>query len=196
MTYPKCLLVTTILLLGSTTGFAQDASKFIWDKVAFEVLFIKDSTLISQVTRELLIPLKVKPQQIALVDLNFNGPGINDIVVVYPSHQVFTLDFLPDKVAKTIRKWPRPDYRLMLSPNDTTSIERLKKMDSKNSQLAPILTELHTSVKKIWDEQPLRVFYTQTSENLKLEILHLHTAPTPFWNKADSTTNDSTQKNN
>ena len=194
MIYSKRFLIIVLLMLSSVAGFTRDSTQFIWDKIAFEVLFIRDSTLIREVTRELLIPLKVKPQQIALVDLNFNGPGIKDIVVVYPSHQVFTLDFLPEKVAKTIRKWPRPDYEMLLAPNDTSIFKRLKKIDAKKAPLAPVLANLSKIVKHSWADQPVKLFYTQSSENLKIEVLRLKNDPEPFWTEPDSTAGDSTRK--
>lgn len=187
----KRLLVITLLMLGFKAGFAQDSSKFVWDKLAFEVLFIKDSTLINEVTKELLIPLKMRPERIALVDLNHNGPGLNDIVVVYPSHQVFTLEFLTDNVAKIIRKWPRPDHQLMVAPNDSNIFKRFRAIDSKKTPLAPFWANVGEAVHRVWQDQPLKVFYSQTSQDLKIEVLRLNADPEPFWMLRDSTATDS-----
>jgi len=194
MLYYKFIVAMVILISACSAGLAQDSTKFIWDKLAFEVLFIKDSTLINEVSKELLIPLKTKPDRIALVDLNHNGPGLNDIVVVYPSHQIFPLEFLTDNVAKIIRKWPRPDHQMMVAPNDSNIISRIRELDPQKVPLAPFWASIGETVHRFWSDQPLKVFYTQTPEDFKIEVLRMNANPEPFWMLRDSTETDSTQK--
>ncbi len=152
-----------------------------WDKIAFPILQIQDSTIVAELARELVIPLDSLNQTLVLVDLNFNGPGIKDLIIVYPAQMIYFIEFLPDRLVQLMRQWPAcPSYSWLLS--DAEVFDRL---DSTKMTYLPFLKNLHSNIRTVFGPQPIKLFYSQTDQGIQFEILDL--ARQKFW-KADSST--------
>jgi len=162
------LLALNFLLISSSL-FSQAPQKYTWDKIAFPVITIKDSVLINELAQEFLIALDSSVQHLALVDLNFDGPGIKDIIIVYPSYEIHFLDLMTDKAARMMREWPPYNIRSMILADGSV----LADLDSIKIPYLPIIKELHQNIQRLYGTQPIKVFYSRKEEGIQFEILHL-----------------------
>jgi|GEM_PF-1379746 len=172
------IIIATSLITYVT--LAQEKPKVFWDKIAFPVLMIQDSTFIQTISEELFIPLEPTTDRLALVDLNFDGPGVKDIIIVYPSCQTFPLDFLPEKVSKMMRRWPAPDLRKTIVAHDSL----LAKLSPEKFKHLPLIKSLREYVRTIYGEEPLKVFYSQSENGLEIEILRIDLENQLLWEGA------------
>lgn len=177
------------LLIFTSQSFPQSEQKFVWDKVAFPVLVINDSALISDFANELLIPLDSTVQKLALVDINFNGPGIKDIIISYPSCNTFKLEFLTDKVKQHIRNWPVPQLHSTTFAHDSL----LALIEPHRVRNLPIIRSLHESTFKIYNRQPLKIFFTRKGDQIEFEMVKLDMGTQELWDRVanDTSSTDS-----
>lgn len=159
-----------VFLWVASTLYPQEQPKVFWDKVAFPVVTVKDSMLINELAQELFIPLDSTTQHLVVVDLNFDGPGARDILIIYPSNEVYFLDFISEKVTQMMRKWPPYNIRSMV----LTDASVLTEVDTTAVPYLPIVKGLHQNIQRIYGTHPIKVFYSQKEEGIQFEILELN----------------------
>lgn len=174
----KFLFITCLLFASPL--FPQESLKYLWDKIAFPVITIKDSTAINKLADELFIPIDSTVQRLALVDLNFDGPGIKDIIIVYPSYDIYFLELVSAKAARIMRKWPPYDIRSLV----ITDASMLNSLDSTKISYLPIIKGMQKSIQQHYGTEPIKIFYTRNEDGIQFEILKL---PSETKNIIDST---------
>jgi len=140
----------------------------VWDKIAFPVISIADSARIEFIARSLLIPLEKGVTAAALVDLNFNGPGARDILIFYPSGDIYFIDAITDTLQKVFLSWPPFEAESLTLSNPQV----LDRLDSTQVAYLPLVKALQASVARIYGARPIKLFYSQDdSATIQFEIL-------------------------
>jgi len=150
---------------------------FFWDKVAFPVLNIQDSSSIAQFARDYFIPLDSTVYQISLIDLNFDGPGLKDILIVYPSYEIYFLEEIPQKLARNMRKWPSLANRSIVF----SDISVISQIESTRVEYLPILKGLNQTIAIIYGKTPLKLFYRQNDMGVQFEIIKFDSTRQKVW---------------
>lgn len=169
------LLVFTLMLFYPIA--AQNLSGYFWDKVAFPILNIQDSTSIAQFAKDYLIPLDSTVYQISLIDLNFDGPGLKDILIVYPSYDLYFLEEIPQKLARNMRKWPSLMNRSIVF----SDLSVISQIESTQVDYVPILKGLSQSINNKYGKTPLKLFYRQNDAGIQFEIIKFDSTNKKMW---------------
>lgn len=169
------ILICNFILLNNI--HSQNLNGYFWDKVAFPVLNIQDSTSIAQFARDYLIPVDSTVYQISLIDLNFDGPGLKDILIIYPSYEIYFLDEIPQKLARNMRKWPSLTNRSIIF-SDFTDFSQI---ESTRVEYLPVLKGLKQNIGNTYGKMPLKLFYRQDDSGIQFEIIKFDTATQKMW---------------
>jgi hypothetical protein len=156
---------------------AQNFNGYFWDKVAFPVLNIQDSSSIAQFAKDYLIPLDSTVYQISLIDLNFDGPGLKDILIVYPSYDIYFLEEIPQKLARNMRKWPSLMNRSIVF----SDLSVISQIESTRVDYLPILKGLSQSINNKYGKTPLKLFYRQNNIGIQFEIIKFDSTNKKMW---------------
>ncbi|MBN1351741.1 hypothetical protein JXJ21_20170 [candidate division KSB1 bacterium] len=163
------LSVVICLRVFTAPAFSQQSTKIHWDKIAFPVITIEDSVLMEKLADELLVLIDSTTTDFALVDLNFDGFGLNDILIVHPSNEIYFLDKVTKNAAEMLRGRPPYDIHSMVLANGAAVAE----LKSTELDYVPIVKVLHQIVEKIYGSIPLRIFYGQDESGIQFELLKL-----------------------
>lgn len=185
------LLLILILLSVINTVQTQETEKrqFYWDKVSFPVFYITDKPLMTKLANELLLPLDSTTQQLAIVDLNFNGLGVKDVVVALPQCVVYPIEVLSFEFAEKLQELPAPPVRSIFFQNDST----LVRIDSTRMPDVGMIRKVHQQIQKTYPDKPIKLSYTRRKTGVEFEIFKFDTFSDEFWNlssifqKPDST---------
>ncbi len=172
-----CLFFILFNLIFIHNVQSQKLQGYFWDKVAFPVLNIQDSTSIAQFARDYFIPVDSTMYQISLIDLNFDGPGLKDILIIYPSYEIYFLEEIPQKLARNMRKWPSLINRSIVF----SDVSVISQIESTRVEYLPILKELSQNVANIYGKTPLKLFYRQTNTGVQFEIIKFDSTRQKVW---------------
>lgn len=177
MSYQYLLLIVLCTFMLFNNARTQNLRGYFWDKVAFPVLNIQDSSSIAQFAKDYLIPVDSTVYQISLIDLNFDGPGLKDILIIYPSQEIYFLEEIPQKLARNMRKWPSLTNRSIII-SDLTDISQI---ESTRVEYLPILKGLKQNVANIYGKIPLKLFYRQNDAGIQFEIIKFDSSTQKLW---------------
>lgn len=112
--HPRRWAVLGAVLLVVVASHAAEAQEVDFTQVTRPVVQVTDSAMIDYILFELFVEPLAPPTRLQVIDVTQNGFGPDDVVIAFPSVEVFTIPaFLPDSVQALMSSWqPDVEYRM------------------------------------------------------------------------------------
>ena len=153
------------MLLLATNAGAQD-----FDQLTRPMALIADSSQITAMLGELLIPVDGPVSRAEVVDFTGNGFGPDDLIILYPTLETYLLGSdVPRTLQEAMKTWElKADYRLDATLDDSNSIaaDAHKRQDAKAALMGSVLG----AVGQFYDGADIDLRLARDSAGVRLEM--------------------------
>ena len=169
-----CLTAGLGAALAPVPGFAQDPGSVDFTQVTRPVVQVTDSATIDYLLFELfLLPLE-QPTRLQVIDVTQNGFGPDDILIAYPSVEVFTVPGLvPDSVQTIMSGWrPEVEYRMDSGNMSSNALASLigSEPDSTTRAEGALLYDLVEAVERSYRDLPVALLFQRDSLGFTFQL--------------------------
>lgn len=166
---------TLVLALGflATSAEAQD-SPVDFTQVTRPVVQVIDPEMIDFLLFELFVEPVEPPTRLQVVDVTQNGFGPDDVMIAFPSVEVFTIPaFLPDSVQTIMSGWaPEVEYRMDSGNMSASALGSLIGSESDSTRLAEgaLLYDLVQAVERNYRDLPVALLFQRDSVGFTFQL--------------------------
>lgn len=135
---------------------------------------VVDSSTIDFLMFELFLEPLQPPDRLQLIDVTRNGFGPDDILIAYPSGEVFLIpEFVPDSVQTIMGMWrPEVDYRMDSGNMPTSALAALiaDEPDASRQAENAILYDLVQAVERSYRDLPVAILFERDSLGFSFQL--------------------------
>lgn len=175
----RVVLLSAGLLATGASGFvprasAQQLEPIDFTQVTRPVVQVTDSASIDFLLYELFfLPLE-PPTRMQVIDVTQNGFGPDDVMIVYPSVEVFVIpEFIPDTVQVVMSGWvPEVEYRMDSGNMSATALASLigSEPDSTRRAEGALLYDLVEAVERSYRDLPFSMLFQRDSIGFTFQL--------------------------
>lgn len=152
---------------------AQDSSVD-FTQVTRPVVQVTDSSMIDYLLFELFVEPSTLPSRLQVIDVTQNGFGPDDVMIAFPSVEVFTIPaFLPDSVQMIMSSWaPEVEYRMDSGNMSASALGSLIGSESDSTRLAEgaLLFDLVQAVERTYRDLPVALLFQRDSVGFTFQL--------------------------
>lgn len=161
------------LALPTSAVRAQDA-QVDFTQVTRPVVQVTDSALIDFLLFELFVEPSAAPSRLQVIDVTQNGFGPDDVMIAFPSVEVYTIPaFLPDSVQTIMSSWaPEVEYRMDSGNMSASALGSLIGSESDSTRLAEgaLLYDLVQAVERNYRDLPVALLFQRDSVGFTFQL--------------------------
>lgn len=173
----RSLLLTTALIAGvGVSGVEAQAlgGEVDFTQVTRPVVQVTDSSAIEFLLYELFfLPLE-QPNRMQVIDVTQNGFGPDDVMIVYPSVEVFVIpEFIPDTVLTVMAGWvPDVEYRMDSGNMSSSALASLigSEPDSTRRAEGALLYDMVEAVERSYRDLPFSMLFQRDSVGFTFQL--------------------------
>lgn len=143
-------------------------------QVTRPVVQVTDSVMIDYLLFELFVEPSMTPSRLQVIDVTQNGFGPDDVVIVFPSVEVFTIPaFLPDSVQTIMSSWaPEVEYRMDSGNMSSSALGSLIGSESDSTRMAEgaLLFDLVQAVERNYRDLPVALLFQRDSVGFTFQL--------------------------
>jgi len=163
------------LALGSIQPVqAQVTPSVDFSQATRSLVEVVDSSTIDFLMFELFLAPLQRPDRIQVIDVTRNGFGPDDVLIVYPSAEVFLIpEFVPDSVQAMMGMWrPEVDYRMDSGNMPSSALAALIANESDTARQAEnaILYDLVQAVERSYRDLPVAILFERDSLGFSFQL--------------------------
>ncbi|MBD3289660.1 hypothetical protein GF337_12715 [candidate division KSB1 bacterium] len=160
-------IVTIILILSITSiSFAQKNDKVEVNQISVPMVTLLDSSLISFFLDEFFIP-ETLVTKMDIIDVSLNGFGENDIVKLYPSDNVYFLQFVSDAAQKRMNQWEfKANFQITAQNEDVSIADDYESNKPAYNIFGAILKGLNQN----YQDLPIKIRFERDSSTVLFEL--------------------------
>lgn len=168
------VLVFCALALPGGRVAAQASSTVDFTQLTRPVVQITDPETVEYLLFELFVEPLEPPSRLQVIDVTQNGFGPDDVMITFPSGEVFTIpEFLPDSVQTVMSSWqPEVEYRMdsgNMSSNALANLIGSEPDDARRAEGA-ILYDLVQAVERSYRELPVSLLFQRDSVGFTFQL--------------------------
>ena len=154
-----------VLLVCSHTSNGQR-----FDQLTRPVATVMDSTQISTMLHDLLIPAAGPVSRMDIVDFTGNGFGPDDLIILYPSLETYLIGSdVPRTLQDSMNSWElTADYRLDATRDESTKVETdaHRRQDARAALTGAVLG----AVSRYYDGDAIEMLLSRDADGVRLEM--------------------------
>jgi hypothetical protein len=163
------------LALGAIQPIQAQVSPSIdFSQATRSLVELSDSSTIDFLMFELFLAPLQPPDRLQVIDVTRNGFGPDDILIAYPSAEVFLIpEFVPDSVQAMMGMWrPEVDYRMDSGNMPSSALAALIADESDTSRQAEnaILYDLVQAVERSYRDLPVAILFERDSLGFSFQL--------------------------
>lgn len=166
-----------LVMLGASSVAARQARQdgpVDFSQVTRPVVEIGDSATIDYLLYELFFEPLDEPDRLEVIDVTQNGFGPDDVMVVYPSVEVFVIPgFIPDTVQTIMSGWqPEVEYRMDSGNMSTDALATLiaSQVGAPQQAEGAILYDLVRSVERSYRDLPVSLLFQRDTVGFTFQL--------------------------
>ncbi len=168
------LVLAALLAFGSAAPIQAQEGGVDFSQVTRPVVQLSDSAEIDFLLFELFfVPLE-PPTRMQVVDVTQNGFGPDDVMIVYPSVEVFVIpEFIPDTVQTVMSTWaPEVEYRMDSGNMSSRALASLIGSQSDDATRAEgaILYDVIDAVEQSYESLPVSLLFQRDSIGFTFQL--------------------------
>ncbi len=172
-------VVLTVVVLqalagGGTVLRAQDTEPVDFSQVTRPVVQVTDSLTIDYLLFELFVEPITPPTRLQVIDVTQNGFGPDDVMIAFPSVEVFTIPgFIPDSVQTIMSGWqPEVEYRMDSGNMSSDALASLvgSEPDSTRRAEGAIMYDLVRAVERSYRDLPVALLFQRDSVGFTFQL--------------------------
>ncbi|MBN2012378.1 hypothetical protein JW960_23820 [candidate division KSB1 bacterium] len=156
--------ISTIFLIQTISVHAGD--ELIVNQTSVPLVTIQDGKLIKFFLDEFFIP-ETLVTRMDIIDVSLNGFGENDIVRLYPSDQIYFLQYVSDKAQAKMNQWKfTANFQITAQNKDISILE-----DYENNRPAyNIFGSILTGLNKNYKDYPIKIRFERDTSTVIFEL--------------------------
>jgi hypothetical protein len=162
-----------VVALGAAP-YGATAQQVDFTQVTRPVVQLTDANTIDFLLFELFFEPMQAPTRLQVVDVTQNGFGPDDVVIVYPSVEVFVIPgFIPDTVQTVMSSWrPEVEYRMDSGNMSSTALASLigSEADAGTQAEGAILYDLVEAVERSYRDLPVSLLFQRDSIGFTFQL--------------------------
>jgi hypothetical protein len=167
-------LAALALSVAPNAATAQTPGVIDFTQVTRPVVEVVDSATIDFLLFELFVEPLEPPTNLQVIDVTQNGFGPDDVMVVFPSVEVFVIpEFIPDSVQTVMSGWePEVEYRMDSGNMPTEALATLVGGSPTGEQQAEgaILYDLVRSVERSYRDLPVSLLFQRDTVGFTFQL--------------------------
>ncbi len=167
------LLASAALGMGlAPVPTAAQESDVDFSQVTRPVVEVVDSTTIDYLLFELFIEPLAPPDRLQVIDVTQNGFGPDDVLVAFPSVEVFVIpEFIPDSVQTIMSGWtPEVEYRMDSGNMSAEALGSLIGGGAQNRAEGAILYDVVQAVERSYRDIPVALMFQRDSVGFTFQL--------------------------
>jgi hypothetical protein len=168
---------------------AQQDPAIDFSQVTRPVVLVTDSLTIDYLLFELFVEPLEQPTRLQLVDVTQNGFGPDDVMVVYPSVEVYLIpEIVPDSVQTIMSGWqPEAEYRMDSGNMSAEALASLigSEPDSLKRAEGAILYDLVNAVERSYRDLPVALLFQRDSVGFTFQLWDYNRPSLRYTERAD-----------
>lgn len=162
------------LLLSGAGHVSAQSTQVDFTQVTRPVVQISDSSTIDFLLFELFVEPLEPPTRLQVIDVTQNGFGPDDVMIAFPSVEVFTIPaFIPDSVQTVMSGWqPEAEYRMDSGNMSANALGSLigSEPDSTRRAEGAILYDLIQAVERSYRDLPVALLFQRDSVGFTFQL--------------------------
>lgn len=156
------LFITATILFGQSVDNGQGKVS----QISVPIMSITDKDLIPRLMDEFFIP-ETLVTRLEIIDVGLNGFGAKDLVKVYPSDEIYFIDFISNKAQELMNDWKfRANFQIISQNADPSVLSSY----SENKPAYNIFLSLLRSLKRNYNDYPIKLKLERDSSTVKFEM--------------------------
>ncbi len=152
--------------LGSLSAIGQAADELIVNQTTLPVVTLVDQGLIRFFLDEFFIP-ETLVTKMDIIDVSLNGFGENDIVRLYPSDQIYFLQYVSDKAQTKMNEWKfTANFQITAKNSDVRALDDYHTNRPAYNIFGAILAGLNRNYK----DYPIKIRFERDSSTVIFEL--------------------------
>lgn len=168
------LAATAVALAWPAAATAQQRSDIDFTQVTRPVVEVVDSSTVDYLLFELFIEPLQPPTRLQVIDVTQNGFGPDDVMVSYPSVEVFVIpEFIPDSVQTIMSGWtPEVEYRMDSGNMSSEALASLigAQTDPERRAEGAILYDVVQAVERSYRDIPVAMLFQRDSVGFTFQL--------------------------
>jgi hypothetical protein len=160
-----------LVVVGSDAAGGQEVD---FTQVTRPVVQVTDSAMIDYILFELFVEPLSPPTRLQVIDVTQNGFGPDDVVIAFPSVEVFTIPaFLPDSVQALMSSWqPDVEYRMDSGNMSASALGSLIGSEADEARRAEgaLLYDLVQAVERSYRDLPVALLFQRDSIGFTFQL--------------------------
>ena len=160
------LLCIVFCLIINCIAFAQSDTQLVVNQTNIPLVTITSKELISFFLDEFFIP-ETLVTKMEIIDVSVNGFGENDIVKLYPSDQVYYLQYVSDKAQIEMNKWKfTANFQITAKNRDISILNEYNTNRPSYNIFGSILKGLNQN----YNDYPIKIRFERDSTTVLFEL--------------------------
>ena len=161
------MFLTCVLILSwFNLTYPQHKNKVEVNQISVPKVSLSDSELISFFMDEFFIP-ETLVTKMDIIDVSLNGFGENDIVKLYPSDNVYFLQFISDAAQKRMNQWEfKANFQITVQNEDVSFAEDYESNKPAYNIFGAILKGLNQN----YQDLPIKIRFERDSSTVLFEL--------------------------
>jgi len=160
-----------------------------FSQVTRPVVLVTDSATIDYLLFELFVEPLQPPSRLQIVDVTQNGFGPDDVMVIYPSAEVYLIpEIIPDSVQAIMSGWePEVEYRMDSGNMSSEALAALigSEPDSLKRAEGAILYDLVQAVERSYRDLPVALLFQRDSIGFTFQLWDYNRRGLHYTERAD-----------
>lgn len=170
----RLVLVGLLLIACRGSDLHAQAGSVDFSQVTRPVVQVTDSATIDYLLFELFVEPATPASRLQVIDVTQNGFGPDDVLITFPSVEVFTIPaFLPDSVQALMGSWaPEVEYRMDSGNMSASALGSLIGSESDSTRLAEgaLLYDLVQAVERSYRDLPVALLFQRDSVGFTFQL--------------------------
>jgi len=164
--FMKMVFVFGLLFFLAGTCFAQSTQDIEINQISVPTVKLTNSRLISFFMDEFFIP-ETLVTKMDIIDVNNNGFGEHDIVRLYPSDNVYFLEFVSDKAQSRMNQWKfKANFQITAENKDEEILNEYESNKAAYNIFGSILKGLNQN----YYDLPIKIHFERDSATVLFEL--------------------------
>lgn len=162
------------MLVGEGLTAQTNSTVVDFSQATRPMVALTDSATIDFLLFELFIEPSLRPTRLDVIDVTRNGFGPDDVVIAYPSSEVFLIpEFVPDTVQVHLSGWePEVEYRMDSGNMPSSALAGLLSGDRAEGRRAEnaIMFDLVQAVERSYRDLPVALLFQRDSVGFTFQL--------------------------
>ncbi|MFZ5515780.1 MAG: hypothetical protein ACOY90_04045 [Candidatus Zhuqueibacterota bacterium] len=135
-------------------------------QISVPVMSITDTKLMTMLMDEFFIP-ETLVTRMEIIDVGLNGFGARDLVKVYPSAEIYFIEFISNKAQQVMNDWKfRANFQIVTQNADASVLSNY----GENKPAYNIFISLLRSMERNYSDYPIKIKLERDSSTVKFEM--------------------------